>query len=529
MKYEISYHSDTDTMANRAQSVICDKVLAGLPQLLDDLQRLSEDQDTADVVFILGTSEERIYAHRIILMARCKSFQSPKRGEICRIPGSSVVPSAPGTPTTIRLPHIESDIFRQFILYVYTAKIMLQDSKVFEMMILAQDLGVEELKIACEEHVKTAMSVANACTFLAAVMEIQEKAAGAKIASSFLDKCITYIAENASECVKTNAFLNLTKEGLIQVISYDNLGLEEEDVWRCVLSWAKNQAGVTQPTAHWTEEERQRVCQQLAPVISHVRLFLIDSQVFAEEVEPTGAVPIELSLERYRRAALHSNKLPTSAVPIPVNVLGENDKRLQPRLMLNLFHGSTILKNDKIHMQGTLNDWYGVHKQTWRLVYRASTNGFTAASFHRHCDGIAPLFIVALGSQGAISGGFTDVAFAKTNRKGGYIHSEKAFLFALNYNNDPPTKYDIIKKPYAICYHPDCGPIFGAGADLLISNNCNINMESYSNFPHSYDGPNASFGNLFGDYNFSIADYEVFTLAPSTAPPGIKMKHDRYP
>ncbi|XP_058058893.1 uncharacterized protein LOC131209771 [Anopheles bellator] len=499
-------------MGSRAQSaVICDKV----PQLLEDFKKLSEDHDTADIVFVLGPSEERVYAHRIILMARCKSFQNTKRGEICRIPGCTVSTSA---PIAIRLPHIEPDIFRQFILYVYTAKIMLQDSKVFEMMILAQDMGVEELKIACEDHVGKTMSVANACTFLTAVMEIQEKASGAKCAAPFLEKCITYIAENASECVKTNAFLNLTKEGLIQVISYDNLGLEEEDVWRCVLAWAKNQAGVTQPTAHWSEEERQRVCLYLAPVISHVRLFLIDSQVFAEEVEPTGAVPIELSLERYRRAALHSNKLPT------------NDKRLQPRLMLNLFHGSAILKNDKIHFQGTLNGWYGgAAKQTWRMVYRASTHGFAASAFHRHCDGVAPLFIIASSAAGAISGGFTDVAFAKTNRKGGYLHSEKAFLFALNYGNEPPTKFDIVKKPYAICYHPDCGPIFGAGADLLIASNCNVTMESYSNFPHSYDGPNAVFGHLFGDYNFSIMDYEVFTLAPSAAPVGNKIKHDRYP
>ncbi|XP_035789422.1 uncharacterized protein LOC118465356 [Anopheles albimanus] len=533
MKYEISYHSDTETMGSRAQSVICDKVMAGLPQLLDDLQKLSEDNDTADIVFVLGPAEERVYAHRIILMARCKSFQNTKRGEICRIPGCTVSTSAPGTPTPIRLPHIEPDIFRQLILYVYTAKIMLQDSKVFEMMTLAQDMGVDELKIACEDHVGKTMSVANACTFLTAVMEIQEKASGAKCAAPFLEKCITYIAENASECVKTNSFLNLTKEGLIQVISYDNLGLEEEDVWRCVLAWAKNQAGVTQPTAHWTEEERGRVCLYLAPVISHVRLFLIDSQVFAEEVEPTGAVPIELSLERYRRAALHSNKLPTAAataVPAPASgPLTENDKRLQPRLMLNLFHGSTILKNDKIHFQGTLNGWYGAAKQTWRLVYRASTNGFAASAFHRHCDGVAPLFIIALNSNGAISGGFTDVAFAKTHRKGGYLHSEKAFLFALNYGNEPPTKFDILKKPYAICYHPNCGPIFGAGADLLISDNCNVNTESYSNFPHSYDGPNAMFGHLFGDYNFSITDYEVFTLAPSAAPVGSKVKHERYP
>lgn len=52
--------------------------------------------------------------------------------------------------------------------------------------------------------------------------------------------------------------------------------MEEEDVWRCVLAWAKYQARVTtQPTVHWTEEERIRVCQHLSGVMGHVRLLLI--------------------------------------------------------------------------------------------------------------------------------------------------------------------------------------------------------------------------------------------------------------
>lgn len=63
------------------------------------------------------------------------------------------------------------------------------------------------------------------------------------------------------------------------------------------------------------------------------------------------------------------------------------------------------------------------------------------------------------------------------------------------------------------------GPIFGAGADLLISNNCNANMDSYSNLPHSYDGENASFNSLMGDYNFTVADYEVFTPVKNDPPP----------
>ena len=34
-------------------------------------------------------------------------------------------------------------------------------------------------------------------------------------------------------------------------------------------------------------------------------------------------------------------------------------------------------------------------------------------------------------------------------------------------------KFDIKKKMFAVSHHPNCGPIFGAGADLFISDNCN--------------------------------------------------------
>ena len=36
-----------------------------------------------------------------------------------------------------------------------------------------------------------------------------------------MERCISYIGENATECVKTNAFLNLSREGIIKLISSD--------------------------------------------------------------------------------------------------------------------------------------------------------------------------------------------------------------------------------------------------------------------------------------------------------------------
>jgi hypothetical protein len=83
---------------------------------------------------------------------------------------------------------------------------------------------------------------------------------------------MAYIVEGEEdECSLVELCLNLTGFCLM----LPQLALEEEDVWRAVLSWAKYQAGVTQPTAHWAEEERVRVCQHLTGVINHVRLLLI--------------------------------------------------------------------------------------------------------------------------------------------------------------------------------------------------------------------------------------------------------------
>ncbi|KAK6631034.1 hypothetical protein RUM44_003206 [Polyplax serrata] len=53
-----------------ATSLFPDKNLTGVSQLLEDLQRLAEDHESADIVFLLGREEVPVYAHRIMLMAR---------------------------------------------------------------------------------------------------------------------------------------------------------------------------------------------------------------------------------------------------------------------------------------------------------------------------------------------------------------------------------------------------------------------------------------------------------------------------
>ena len=47
-----------------------DKSLVGVSRLLDDLQRLLDDKDSADIIFIVGREEVQVSAHKLILKAR---------------------------------------------------------------------------------------------------------------------------------------------------------------------------------------------------------------------------------------------------------------------------------------------------------------------------------------------------------------------------------------------------------------------------------------------------------------------------
>lgn len=61
------------------------------------------------------------------------------------------------------------------------------------------------------------------------------------------------------------------------------------------------------------------------------------------------------------------------------------------------FYCKTILfAQEKTCYQRVLNSWYGSSKQVWRLVYRASSHGYSAESFHIHCDGVAPTYVIAM-------------------------------------------------------------------------------------------------------------------------------------
>jgi hypothetical protein len=149
-------------------------------------------------------------------------------------------------------------------------------------------------------------------------------------------------------------------------------------------------------------------------------------------------------------------------------------------------------------------------KDKWTLLYRGTRDGFGAKDFHSKCDNHNnTLTIIKAKETSFVFGGFTSI---KWNREEGYHSDPNAFLFSLTNRDNQPCKMRQIGTTFSIYCFSSCGPIFGFGNDLLVCNNANTKMGSYSNLGRSYQHPQPIQGRSFlaGSQYFHLSEIEVY-------------------
>ena len=137
-----------------------------------------------------------------------------------------------------------------------------------------------------------------------------------------------------------------------------------------------------------------------------------------------------------------------------------------------------------------------------------------AADFHAACDNV-PNVLVIIKSGQYIAGGYTEVPFESRE----YDHQNKthfkpdANLSTFVFSANKRKVYSLKDKENALNCDKNNGPSFGLNGlrvfnDYRSKNNFDYLFYSSSNF-HS---ENAVEGELFGTYEFTIDEYEVFRL-----------------
>lgn len=172
----------------------------------------------------------------------------------------------------------------------------------------------------------------------------------------------------------------------------------------------------------------------------------------------------------------------------------------------------------------------------WRLIYRASSDGFSSYSFHQKCDSYSRILVLFKSTNGNIFGGFTSKSWSSSinaqasfsfgssfgvNRNTNYTpfwpnnfkNDDFAFLFSLKNELNKPALFSVMYPANAICYGSSIGPCFGN--DILICDNPNVNVCSSNLLTHyrlvdtfEINEPNCF---LAGSPDFNLSEIEVFT------------------
>ncbi len=167
--------------------------------------------------------------------------------------------------------------------------------------------------------------------------------------------------------------------------------------------------------------------------------------------------------------------------------------------------GSQIIKYNEFNfIEAAIRKNLSKNVKNYKLIYRASRNGYSAQDFHEKCDGKENTIVLVQARNGRRFGGFTEAKWDKSNE---YKSDGKGFIFSI----DNKEVYYNKKNNYGIYCYSDKGPTFGGGHDLFIDNNCNKDNKSYDNSDHSYDTLGKKYA-LAGAKYFYVEDYEVYQL-----------------
>ncbi len=205
----------------------------------------------------------------------------------------------------------------------------------------------------------------------------------------------------------------------------------------------------------------------------------------------------------FKPGTISANNSNQNKMPLDDENEGVVLKATQRRLPLQNSIDSGIIENSgEIDMvTNKLNK--GNRNILLRLLYRASTDGDSAATFHRLCDDHENTIVFVKDKNGNRFGGYTTQTW---NGESEEKMDPDAFIFSLNKR----TCYDVIQGKPAVGGYSNFGPIF-FGCQIRIYDKClNYGGSTYKKGRNYYTNYDYELTN--GNQNFEVVDVEVFQV-----------------
>ncbi|XP_017153308.1 BTB/POZ domain-containing protein 9-like [Drosophila miranda] len=231
-----------------------------------DLNTLCMNNLYSDVSFIV--EDQRLPAHRMILICRSQYFSELLSGGISESEGQQIRLEAP------------LEAFKVILGYLYTGSLPLSTLEVdaiIKVLGLGNMYGLLEVEVTIARHLQKNLAVSNVCTILdtARVFNLEELAT----------KCLDFMCKKGYLLLEHDSFQTLSKELLEEVLQRDTFLAYEGNIFEAVCKWS-----------------RHNPCVDIKSVISLVRLPLISVRDLVRVVRPSGIFDPDTILEAIDKA-----------------------------------------------------------------------------------------------------------------------------------------------------------------------------------------------------------------------------------
>jgi hypothetical protein len=266
-------------------------------------------------------------------------------------------------------------------------------------IVCADVYGIKSLKVVCFEY---RIKSINKDTVIPTIMKGKRKEFEYD-ATELIDLCFKYLEDHTHEVVKSKTFVQLDSDSVILLCKSNELVVGEADLFDGVLTWGNAEAKNTSSTL-------EVVLKDILPLI---RFPMMDVGYLEKTVKP-----LKLISNDDLKEAINFQKNPDDSKK-------EKSDKFKPRASLYI-GGSLVSPAHGLFIDSFLGT--GVKGKIWKLIYKATENGFAASDFHKYCDAKGGTVTVVKSTNGNIFGGYCPKPWDQTSN---YAFDMSSFMFSL--------------------------------------------------------------------------------------------------
>ncbi|RHZ85964.1 hypothetical protein Glove_58g80 [Diversispora epigaea] len=457
-----------------------------------DFSNLLENPEGYNVKIIAGEEPnvKEFKAHSLILTDKSAYFKSALSSRWARVENGI---------TIFNKPNISPLVFEVLLKYFYTGIISIENNEIslVDIVIAGDELQLLEVYQQLEERLlknKLAWKPREIIT----IFQHDHF-------TTLYNCAIELVCRNPKIIFESEYFFEMKEIHLINLLKCDELELKEIKIWEYLIQWGieNTDSILDYDLTKWTPENFTDLKNTLCNCIPHIRFFHMSPSDYTEvrahfkDILPNG---LDDEITQY---FLNPNSRPS------VNILPLRGYPFESKIINTKDAGLIASWIDKRR-----TPYFKDLPFKFKLIYRASREGFGINNFHNNCDDKGPtVVVIKVRDSGEIIGGYNPLKWCRVKienersfllfRNNDFDHrckTSNSFIFSLT-NRLIPILSRVSSKEEAIIWCRNKGPCFGL-QDLCINSSRPFNDVTGKSRKHSYEKK------IISRETFEIEDYE---------------------